>query len=57
MAEADKARHAAGEEARMSGQRRGVCVLGAAAVMLRVFVMTVLDEPFLLNRRVLKGNQ
>ena len=33
----------------MSGQRRGVCVLGAAAVMLRVFVMTVLDEPFLLN--------
>lgn len=33
----------------MTGQRRGVCVLGAAAVMLRVFVMTVLDEPYLLN--------
>ena len=33
----------------MTGQRRGVCVLGASAMMLRVFVMTVLDEPFLLN--------
>ncbi len=33
----------------MTGQRRGVCVLGAAAVMLRVFVMVVLDEPYLLN--------
>ena len=49
MAAKDKARPAAMEEARMTGQRRGVCVLGAAAVMLRVFVMTVLDEPYLLN--------
>ena len=33
----------------MSGQRRSVSALCASAVMLRVFVMTVLDEPFLLN--------
>ncbi len=33
----------------MSGQRRSVSALCASAVMLRVFVMTALDEPFLLN--------